>query len=137
MTFRWSNRPWYICVIDIFEDEDYWNEEHRLIKDKYQVNEYVATLNDDTKIIAHAIVGWLPKTKTLHIEYFSIYPSIRGKGLSYIAWNSLIDFIQKDLNIVSTDRLLIEAYLRNIMVTKVNPTSIEETDTKNKIKSKL
>jgi len=137
MAFKWTNRPGYICVIDLFENEDYWNEEHRLIKNKYQVNEYVATLNDDTKIIAHAIVGWLLETKTLHIEFFAIDPSIRGKGLSYSAWNSLLDFVQKDFNIVTTDNLLIEAYFKNITVTEVNPISIDEYDAENKIKQKV
>lgn len=134
MSFRWKNCPEVMCVLDIFDPDDYWSEENQLIKYKYQVNWYSATLNDDTKFIANAVVGWSPKTNTLHIEYFSIDPSIRGKGLSYNAWNSLLDFVQMDLHIVQTDNVLIEAYFNNM---KVNLMNINEYVTKNTKKSKL
>lgn len=71
MTFRWKNCPEYICMIDFIENDpfvgkNYWKDQ-RLVKCGFRINGYMATLDDDKKIIAYAVIGWLPETKTLHI----------------------------------------------------------------------
>ena len=113
MSIRWKNCPEYISMIDLFENDpwnDYWSN-HRLIKYKFQVNGYMATMDDDKKIIANAVVGWLGEINTLHIEWFSIDPGI--KVCSYNVWLSLLEFIQKEHGITSTDNLFIESYFKN------------------------
>lgn len=152
MSFKWSRCLHYNEMKELFEkvipDEDCWDKENMLTKHPEWVRGYVATFGNETKVVAISVVGWLPETKTLHIDCFAIDESVRGKGLSYCAWSTFLDFVQKEWivltsdnewNGVSVDNLLIEVYLKNVKawnkIMKVEPTGIDRYVKKNKVKN--
>lgn len=69
---------------------------------------------ENGEVIACSVICNLEISETMYIDCFAISPSIRGKKLSYIAWNTFIEFINNNYPEINTDRLIIEVYLQNI-----------------------
>src|SRR5436853_389476 len=105
MGFKWTRCLEYLEIKDLFEkvipDEDCWDKEHMLTRHPDWVRGYVARFDGMTKVTACAVVAWLPKTKTLHIDCFAIDPSLRNKSLSYSAWSTFLEYVQKEWNLVT------------------------------------
>jgi hypothetical protein len=118
MAFNWSQTFEYNDMKELYElvipKDDLWNP---LILTKHpdKVNGFVARDNDG-KVIACAVIANLNKSNATYIDCFAIVPEIRGNKLSYVAWNSFIEFLNEKYKQYNTNKLIIEVYLQNVAI---------------------
>lgn len=118
MEFNWSQTFDYNEMITLYElgitKDILWNPS-LLTKQPDKVSGFVARDNDG-KIIACAVIANLHKTNATYIDCFAIVPEIRGNKLSYVAWNRFIEFLNEKYKQFNTNKLIIEAYLKNVVI---------------------
>jgi hypothetical protein len=118
MEFNWKQTLEYNEMKELYElvipKDDLWNP---LILTKYpdKVKGFIAQDNSGN-VISCAIIANLNKTNAMYIDCFAISPEIRGNKLSYLAWNTFIEFLNEKFKEINTDRVIIEVYLQNVSI---------------------
>lgn len=117
-TFVWQRCMDYDVMKTLYEQvipaADLWNPTI-LTKHPDKIRGYVA-YDDMNNVTACAVIGNLEKSATMYIDCFAIVDNLKGKKLSYIAWQTFIEFVKVEWSEVNTNKLIIEVYLQNVII---------------------
>jgi hypothetical protein len=104
-------------LLDIVEPEEVESKAiKRCIQETAVYRCYVARHSKENTVDAFCIALWLPESKVLHIEDFTLNPRIRQQGHAKELWNGWWNYaINKEKWIASKDvPMTIEVYLYNV-----------------------